>query len=346
MIKCINKVGGANLQFGKDKTAIIKGIAIVFMIILHCGAPSYFMIEIPALHNQWVMHFMESFKICVGIFTFMVGYGYAFAKKKDWRYSFLHIKKLLIPFWVILFVFTLPFCFREVTLSQWLLNMFGVNSHFNWFSWFVAFFIYAMIVLPFMSKLIDHWPMIASAGLIILTYGVEALIHQLVPDFSENDWTQRLFDCMICSPGMIFGYLFAKEQWFLKICVPHHWLSVVAALLLAVLVFVARMSIGDVLGFNLDFFYAPLIIFSVLVIFNVLHLPFLNSILTKLGEASVYMWFFHALFFQSATRHVYQPFILFSNSLLIIIVWTIVITFSVSFILLKVNEWVSTVCHK
>ncbi len=334
------------LSFGKDKTAIIKGIAIVFMIILHCGEPENYQIDVPSLHSQWLVHFMESFKICVGIFTFMVGYGYAFARKKDWHYSFQHIKKLLIPFWVILFVFTLPFCFREVTLSQWLLNMFGVNSHFNWFSWFVAFFIYAMIVLPFMSRLIDRWPLIAPGGLVILTYGVEVVVHQFVPDFSDNDWTQRLFDCMICSPGMILGYLFSKEQWFQQIYVPRHWLSVVVAILLTFLVFVARMNKEDVLGFNLDFFYAPLIIFSIIVVFNVVQLPILSKILTKLGEASVYMWFFHALFFQTVTRDDYQPLITFSDHLWVIIVWTVFVTFLVSFILVKVNGWVSSVCHK
>lgn len=77
------------LTFGKDKTAIIKGIAIIFMIMLHCGVA-------------------DVLKLCVGIFTFMVGYGYAFAKNKDWRYSLNHIKKLLIPFWTILLVFTFP----------------------------------------------------------------------------------------------------------------------------------------------------------------------------------------------------------------------------------------------
>lgn len=332
------KVGGANLSFGKDKTAIIKGIAIVFMIILHCGEPECYMSDIPALLNLWLVHLLASFKICVGIFTFMVGYGYAFAKKKDWRYSFQHIKKLLIPFWVILFVFTLPFCFHEVSLSQWLLNMFGVNSHYNWYSWFVAFFIYAMIVLPFMSRIIDRWPLIGSAGLIVLTYGIEVIIHQFVPNFSGNDWTQRLFDCMICSPTMVFGYLFAKKQWFLKIRVPQNGVSVVAALILVVLVFAARMSISDIMSFNLDFFFAPLFILAVLVVFNIARLPILVKILTMLGETSVYMWFFHALYFQTVTRDVYQPLICFTENLWLIILFAVLLTFFCSFILAKITQ--------
>ena len=86
------------LSFGKDKTAIIKGIAILFMIMLHCGVG-------------------DVLKICVGIFTFMVGYGYAFARVKDWRYSWQHIKKLLVPFWAILFVFTFPVMYVKGNLG-------------------------------------------------------------------------------------------------------------------------------------------------------------------------------------------------------------------------------------
>lgn len=96
------------LSFGKDKTAIIKGIAIIFMIMLHCGVA-------------------DVLKLCVGIFTFMV--GYAFAKVNDWRYSLQHIKKLLIPFWTILFVFTFPVMYAQGNLGEAkmiLLNMFGI----------------------------------------------------------------------------------------------------------------------------------------------------------------------------------------------------------------------------
>lgn len=36
------------LEFGKEKTAIIKGLAIIFMIILHCSIP-----------GNWDISFME-----------------------------------------------------------------------------------------------------------------------------------------------------------------------------------------------------------------------------------------------------------------------------------------------
>lgn len=86
------------LEFGKEKTAIIKGLAIIFMIILHCSIPGNWDISFMEFGCENWVRFMGVFKLCVGIFTFMVGYGYAFSKNKDLKYGLIHIRKLLIPF--------------------------------------------------------------------------------------------------------------------------------------------------------------------------------------------------------------------------------------------------------
>lgn len=47
------------LTFNNDKSQLIRGFAIVFMIMLHNGCGSVF-------------------KICIRLFIFLVGYGYYF----------------------------------------------------------------------------------------------------------------------------------------------------------------------------------------------------------------------------------------------------------------------------
>lgn len=107
------------ITFGKDKTAIIKGFAIIFMILLHvfCGA-GWYEDDIPMNHNEELIRFMHSFQICVGIFVFMVGYGYAFSKNKDFAYSAKHVKQLLTVFWAILFVFAVPASINTLCNSE------------------------------------------------------------------------------------------------------------------------------------------------------------------------------------------------------------------------------------
>ena len=73
-----------SLIFDKDKTAIIKGFAIVFMIVLHVfGGAGWYDKDLPMNHNESLIRYMGSFQICVGVFVFMIGYGYAFSKEKD-----------------------------------------------------------------------------------------------------------------------------------------------------------------------------------------------------------------------------------------------------------------------
>ena len=100
-----------NITFDKSKTAIIKGFAIVFMIIHHLGWTSGCM---GITLSETVNRILGTFKLCVPIFVFMIGYGYSFSKEKDFAYSFRHIKKLLLPYWTILFLFALPACIQSI----------------------------------------------------------------------------------------------------------------------------------------------------------------------------------------------------------------------------------------
>lgn len=329
------------LSFGKDKTAIIKGIAIIFMIIHHCGIPGYYDNSLPFFNDEFTIRCFKTFKLCVGIFTFMVGYGYAFSKTKDLYYSWTHIKKLLIPFWTILIVFTFPvaFYFNEIGDPFFvLLNLFGINSRLNWFSWFVSFFLYAMLVMPFLSKFINLKPIVGSLTFILLSYFAEASLHQLYPKYTENDFTQRLFDCLLCTPNMLLGYLFAQKKWFCKVIISNKSIGFCISIFLVSTVALLRFHFGAIMGFNLDFFYAPMFILAVLIIFNIFELSFFSRLFTLLGNTSVYMWFFHALFFTKAVRCFYQPFILISNNIWLIIPWTIILTFSCSWLIMMITN--------
>jgi UDP-N-acetylmuramyl pentapeptide phosphotransferase/UDP-N-acetylglucosamine-1-phosphate transferase len=106
------------IKFDKDKTSIIKGVGILFMIFLHVfGGSGWYdnRYDIPLNRNELLIHFMGSLQICVGIFVFMIGYGYSFAKSKDWKYSIKHIKRLLVVYWCILFCLALPVCIDRIS---------------------------------------------------------------------------------------------------------------------------------------------------------------------------------------------------------------------------------------
>jgi len=333
----------SNIVFDKNKTAIIKGFAIVFMIILHVfGGSGWYDVDIPMNQNSALLDFMGTFKICVGMFVFMVGYGYAFSKDKDFKYSFHHIKKLLTCFWVILFCFVVPGGggYKAISSGQeFVENMFGISSTLCWVSWFIYFYIWAMIIMPFAGRLIDRKPVVWTGILIGVAYICLVTVHKFIPDFSSNDWTQALFDSLLNTPLMLLGYLFAREGYFEKIRIPQHWSIICGAVILAAIVLVARAYIHGKAATLLELIYAPAMIFSILVFFTECKCKWFEKVMSELGDKSVYMWFFHALFFTAATRPVFDRFILISDNLWIIALWTIILSYICSATIKQIVEY-------
>ena len=87
-------------------------------------------------------------------------------------------------------------------------------------------------------------------------------------------------------------------------------------------------------------------ILGILVIFNICKLPIISKLLTNLGNLSVYMWFFHALFFTDVVRTIYQPLILVNDNIFIITLWTILLTYVCSWVLKKVVDGVENLLSK
>ena len=341
------------VRFDKNITRIIKGFALIFMMILHCYGRELYDKSIDFSHSLVNSFFHGEFKICVGMFLFMVGYGYAFSKNKDWRYSLQHIKKLLIPFWTILFVFTFPFCFDSVigNFKTTVYNLFGISSEYNYYSWFVYFFIYAMIVMPFISRYIDKKPLKNTVIVIIVASILTVVIHEIprflalfdivVPDVVDNKPHLALFNCLMMTPIVSLGYLFAHEGYYERIKISGISKFGVFFICLAVIIvcFVLRhFTHRSNNPFNLDLFYAPLVIGAIAVLFNKFDWRIFRKVISKIGDVSVYMWFFHALFFTIAVKWFYQPAITIFNDINLVVLWTIVLTFFASWLIKSIVD--------
>lgn len=332
------------ITFGKDKTTIIKGFAIVFMILLHVfGGVGWYENDIPMNHNEELIRFMHSFQICVGIFVFMIGYGYAFSKNKDFAYTIKHVKQLLTVFWTILFIFAVPagltvLCEADSGARMLLLNMFGIDETLLWGSWFVFLYIWAMIVMPFAGRLIDKKPYLWVVLLMALSYVAQVSIWYFVDTFNSQAGWHAIFVCFSWTPTILLGYLFARKELFQKIKLPNNWLVTVVAIVIVAITLWAKMVLPGIKILNFDIIYAPIIILCILIVFSQFRLRWLSIIMSELGEKSVYMWFVHALFFTAATRPVYHKFVMISENLWIVAIWTILLSFLISLFLKKIVE--------
>ena len=330
-----------NITFDKSKTAIIKGFAIVFMIIHHIGWTGDCM---GITLSETASRILGTFKLCVPIFVFMIGYGYSFSKEKDFAYSFRHIKKLLLPYWTILFLFALPVCLQSIGGGKvLLLNMIGVDETILWVSWFVYLYIWAMVIMPFIGRLIDRKPLPWSLALV--TFFVIALVayRYLVPQYAENPWTEALLVCLLNTPLIIIGYYFGRTHLFEKIRISSRWYIKLLAVLGIILSLAMRLpSLGTIPSLALGLIESVIFILCVLILFQPSQSKthsFISKVFSELGDKSVYMWFIHPLFFVTATTSVYGRIALISGNLWIVCIWTILLSYMVAGIVKKVVEY-------
>lgn len=334
------------MRFDKEMSAIVKGVALIFMMFLHSFGRAQYDVELDYTYAPLSKVF-GVFKICIGIFAFMVGFGYSFSKTRDWKYALQHIKKLLIPFWVILLIFTFPFCWDDVVSCGWktvLYNLFGIDSHYNYYSWFIYFYIYAMFAMPFISRVIDRRPILNTLLVVLGSLLLTGAIHELF-DIHNNQLAMALFNSLMMTHVMVWGYLFGHEHYFERLNLNglSRWLCLILALAVIFVAFKFRSYRTGWNGFQFDFFFAPMVIGSLVVIFNRFELKPLRVALARIGDVSMYMWFFHALFFTKAVRWFYQPAITIFNNINLVIIWEILLTFVASLLIKYAIDRVSTV---
>lgn len=329
-------MGYKYIAFDKDMTAIIKGVAIIFMIFLHCfGWESWYLPEyhIHLSHSSFLYKIMTAMQICVGMYVFMIGYGYAFAKNKNIEYSFKHTSRLLKIFWSILFLFVIPVSFKYTASKNagwFFLNLFGIVEDLSWVSWFVALYIWSMILMPFLGRVLDRWRWIGMVVACIACYAGMTLIHQSVPDFNSRDWWHIIFVCLGWTPLIMFGYLTAKLKLVEKIKIPENGITLSAAIILIPIILILKSKYQSLMILNFDLIYAPVMILCILTIFTLIRNRVIKRIFTELGNMSVYMWFIHSIFFTICSSRIYQPLIMISDNLWIVSIWTILLSYLIS----------------
>lgn len=97
------------ISFTRQHTAFIKGIAILLMIWHHALIPEFYVSPEPFMRSWGMIHLSMGGKFCVGLFTFILGYGYACSNNHTYSYSSNHIWKLLKQYWVLCLLIFIPF---------------------------------------------------------------------------------------------------------------------------------------------------------------------------------------------------------------------------------------------
>lgn len=313
----------AGNSFSREDTKMVKGFAIVLMLMHHLWAfPERIsggaLRALLNLSGESIPYLLGGFgKICVSLFFLLGGYGiYCQSKKKD--FSIINsIKRVYLAYWKVFVVF-IPIAFlffanqgqycesssiwARYSHFSWgvvIKNFLGFSSDLNGEWWFLFSYLVAILTFPFWKRLFEKISPYKAIPIVIfvsvsMTYLFPALgnVEALGP--LNNSY---LYKRLLCQPGeyyscFLMGILCAQYDWLSKIRLAlrkHFKINVLTGLLaVAAIVFLRQSTTGA----SLDIFYAPLLTVCLLEITRPFSL--LARALRAIGRHSTTIWLTHS----------------------------------------------------
>ena len=329
----------------KDKTDIIKGIAIIFMLIHHFFTyPMWFVHQYQYMDIDTANMFREPFKICVCIFAFLTGYFYVFAKKQTYQYSLRKITDLwlnyFIVFLLLMSVALMLGCWK-ITAKSFILESLSVENEIVNLAWYVKLYTITMLILPLYIILARKHILIAFlTGMLIPDFLIKGYntLH-ILPDSYLTAYVNACAYFFIFSTGIIFAQYELFSKWFdpvFKNHISNKFLLFMINFSLVLFAFIGRYALPTLnyfTRFSADFIYAPLFVYGIINLISLV--PNYRKVLKPLailGKYSLVMWFFHSIFYDVCKEYT-QPFLYISANPVVVVVWGTVLCFVCSFII-------------
>jgi hypothetical protein len=224
------------MEFTKNDIKITKGVAILFMLLLHLfgrkevnGIYETF----PIINGVPLVYYIGLFgDACVPMFCFASGYGLfvsiSKAKGSIIKTNFVRILKLLINYWIVLIIFVAIGGIAGLSEmlpgspTKFLLNFFVLSNSYNGAWWFVQTYIILVLLASPLFKVIKKYNSIILfliSGFIYLITYIQRIKH--VIDFSDSLAIDMLVNAIVLvgtsQLPFIVGAIFAKEKIYSKL---------------------------------------------------------------------------------------------------------------------------------
>ena len=300
------------MELTKNQIKITKGIAILFMLLLHLFCtkayeslytPLLFIGDIP------LVYYLALFgDCCVAIYCFCSGYGllisYKNNKEKYNNNNIIRIFKLYINYWIILlgFVVILGPIMGQAnnypgSLKKFILTLTAIDPAYNGAWWFFTTYIILVLVSPFINKIVIKYNNILILGLSFIFY-VAAYIQRIkgviVLDNEVLNWIIRQIALFGTSQfPFIVGTIFAYKKIYSKLYSISNKIKYknTLGILIITLMIIAH-------GIVQTLFVAVFIGIVFICVFNLIDKPkWLNNLLSYLGNNSTNMWLTHMFFY-------------------------------------------------
>lgn len=302
------------MEISKNDTKILKGVAILFMLLLHLFARKEvngLYETFPTINEVPLIYYIGLFgDACVPIYCFLSGYGLFLVYNKEHKSNamknFMRIFKLLVNFWIVLIVFlSIGFLAGKTEafqggLGEFFLNFFVLSNSYNGAWWFLQTYIILVIFSPFFVKMVRKYNSIILlflSGVIYLVCYIQRI--KQVFDFGDNTAINIFLNSIVLVGTsllpFIVGSIFAKEKVYSKLYNKFYSFSYKNTL----------CSIGIVMLVIIHSLYESMIIapFTAIVFicfFNLMNKSgLIQKVLMFFGDHSTNIWLTHMFFYMT-----------------------------------------------
>ncbi len=311
----------------KEGSKALQGLAILMMLYHHLfSTPEALGIDYVSLLNfngiNVELHMAWFFKICVGIYAFVSGYGMlrAFESKRTRADSFTHsllydLKTVLYKlfsfykvFWAVFIIFVpIGFVFfnKSFELKEFILNFFGLSNSYNGAWWYILQYLKMMLLLPFIDVAFKKYEnkkdktvrilyiLIALAAALSLYLINKDLFYEILSFF------QPAF--LLC---FIAGYIISrfKIYEFMGRILNPTVLNILAFLAFFAVIVVRVKLAKDASSAGLDFIFVPLFSYGFLSMISFSR-P-IERFFEFFGTYSTIMWLVHVFYYDHYAKKI------------------------------------------
>ncbi|MBP1949029.1 acyltransferase family protein [Virgibacillus litoralis] len=342
------------MEFSKRDMKMLQGVAILFMLSLHLFARK----DINGLYETYPMindipliYYIGLFgDACVPIYLFVSGYGLSIslAKGNVLNKNIKRILKLLINFWIILFLFMgIGFLIGKMEafpggISQFLLNFSLLSNSYNGAWWYLQTYVLLVIMAAPLIKLVKRnntiIVLMVSGFIYLITY-IQRI--KFVIEFDSTILTMLNNATVLLGTSQlafIIGIIFAKEQIYSKLNNTFNDIKFKNTLcVLGVIILVIFHGIFETM------FVAPFTAILFICIFCLMDKKeSVQKGFAFFGRHSLNIWlthmFFYISFFKVAIFAPYYPILIFS--------WLVLLCLVTSFVINSINNPLARVIDK
>ncbi|UOR13780.1 acyltransferase family protein [Halobacillus amylolyticus] len=337
------------MEFSKNDIKILQGVAILMMLSLHLFARK----EVNGLYETFptidgipLIYYLGLFgDACVPIYLFASGYGLYISLSKlrnsPKRKNAIRIIKLLVNFWIILFMFmAIGFLVgRSDAFSggvvQFLLNFSLLSNSYNGVWWYLQTYTILILLTPFIFKLIKKYNPLTIVFISVVIY-LTTYIQRIkgVIDVGDHGVVIILVNALVLLGtsqfAFVVGAVFAKDRIYSKLHSMFHSIK-----LKNILCLVGIVALVIIHSLYESMVIAPLTAISFICLFSLMDKSILiRKVLTYFGNHSTNLWLTHMFFYMT----IFPEFTFAPRYPVLIFIWLLILCLCSSYIINWINN--------